>query len=166
MKKSIKELLSIDLKSLLDNSSFLRDGITDEKDSRKFLIYDLESKFLNIYDQLEIRIFDGHPMHIQFRTKMNDSQQMKTVIERITKEYGPDQNNLISKDWDSKKHFAWWFKNEKHELTADDAFEKNPDSIYYGLMITPGPLGGSELLICNYMVLENKDEKQNFQNTQ
>lgn len=159
MKRNVKELFSIDLRCLLENSTFLKNEIVEGKYNREYLIYDLNSKFLNTYDQLSITLFKGKPTHLTFTAKVDDSQKTKEVIEKLTDEYGPDQNNFTSDDWGMKEHFAWWFINEQHHQTVDDPFGREQNKIYYGIMINSLFWGGSELVICNYMFLETKSRQ-------
>lgn len=124
MKKTIKELLSIDLEFLLRNSTFLKDQIEDKSDSRKFLLYDLNSKFIDVIDQIEIRIFEGVPQHLIFKTtsiitkqnlfaakfelRMNDSAETR---------FGGGNNSLLPRSnfWRKDKSLPYSKANKNFE---------------------------------------------------
>ena len=59
--RTIKELLEIDIDLLNKNSVFKTDLISDSNDNRNFLIFDLKSKFLDLFDQFQISFFDEKP---------------------------------------------------------------------------------------------------------
>lgn len=151
MKRDIKEVLSIDLDMLLENATFVKDQVEDD-DSKEFLLYDLNPMFLDVYDQMMVRVFNGEPRHLEFRGEMAKENRFKGIVARIADEYGPDQDRQTEAHWSNKTYYGWLFKNEDHEETFDDPMLDDP--FYYGILMGPNGLGKSELIILEYSVLE------------
>ncbi|WP_298762047.1 hypothetical protein [uncultured Psychroserpens sp.] len=150
--RTIKELLEIDIDLLNTNSIFKTDLISDSNDNRNFLLFDLKSKFLKIFNQFQISIFDNKAQHLEFRASNYKSQDIKELIEMIVDEYGTDENNQNVTDWNTLKHMSWWFKNEKHESTYDDY--ENKDDLYYGIMISGNKSNGIEFSLIDYSSID------------
>ncbi len=158
--RTIKELLEIDVELLQRNSTFKTDLVADKKNNTKFLLFDLNIKFLNIFDQFLISIFNDKAKHLEFRTSKNNLDALKKIIELITEEYGPDENNQTVEDWNNSKYMSWWFKNENHEQTYDDY--ENTDELYYGFMIDGMKKRNVQLFILSYSNVESKFENKNW----
>ena len=131
--RTIKEILGIDIELLYENSVFKTDSIAETNDNKNFLLFNLKSKFLKIFDQFQISIFDGKAEHLELRASNCKPNDLKKVIGLIIDEYGPDENNQNLSDLNTFELMSWWFKNDKHEQTYDEY--DNIDELYYGFMI-------------------------------
>jgi hypothetical protein len=158
--RTIKELLKIDIDLLNKDSIFKTDFISESSDNRNFLLFDLNSKFLEIFDQYQTSIFNGKAQHLEFRTSNYDSDKLRELIDLIVNEYGVDENNQNSSDWNTLKHMSWWFKNENHEPTYDDY--DNTDDLHYGIMISENNTNGIEFSIVDYINIDPKFNKINW----
>ncbi|WP_179317923.1 hypothetical protein [Winogradskyella undariae] len=158
--RTIKELLEIDIEFLDKNSVFNTDLISDSNDTRNFLLFDLKSKFLKIFDQFQISMFNKKAKHLQFRTSNYDAIELLKLIDLIVEEYGNDENDQRSSDWNTLKYMSWWFKNESHEPTYDDY--ENTDALYYGIMMSENQPNGIEFSIIEYSNTDMNFEKINW----
>ena len=158
--RNIKELLGIDIDFLYQNSEFKTDLIIDKSDNRNFMLFDLNSKFLEIFDQYQISIFGGKASHLEFLCKSQNSDRISKLIELIVCEYGTDENNQNSADWNSSKYMTWWFKNAKHEQTFDEP--DNTEELYYGIMIDGMNENQMTLAIIEYNNIDHKLNKKNW----
>lgn len=152
--RTIKEILEIDMDLLYENSTFRTNSISESSHNKSFLVFDINSKFFNIFDQFQVSIFDDKAYHLQFQTSHYDSDHLKKLLDLIVDEYGTDENDQNSSDWNTLKHMSWWFKNKNHEPTYDDY--DNTDDLYYGIMISEDSKKGIELTIIDYKNLESK----------
>ncbi|EDP70750.1 hypothetical protein FBALC1_08323 [Flavobacteriales bacterium ALC-1] len=158
--RTIKELLEIDIDLLNENSVFKTDFISESNDNRNFLLFDLKSKFLEIFDQYQVSMFDQKAQHLEFRASNCEPNDLKKLIELIVDEYGQDENNQSSSDWNNLKHMSWWFKNETHEPTYDDY--ENTDDLYYGIMISENKTNGIEFSIVDYSHIDSRLNEINW----
>jgi len=158
--RTIKELLEIDIEFLNENSVFKTDSISGSNDNRNFLLFDLKSKFLKIFNQFQISIFDNKAQHLEFRTSKYKSDELKELIELIVDEYGTDENNQSATDWNTLKHMSWWFKNVQHEQTYDEP--NNTEELHYGIMIDGMNDERINLLIINYCNIDSKLNSENW----
>ncbi|MAB47799.1 MAG: hypothetical protein CMC05_04125 [Flavobacteriaceae bacterium] len=158
--RDIKELLEIDMDFLYRNLVFKADLISDQNDYRNFLLFDLKSNFLGLFDQLQISIFDKKARHMEFRTSNYEDSELKRLINLIVNEYGKDENEQNWSDWNTLKQMSWWFKNDNHEPTYDEY--DNTDDLYYGIMISEDKTIGLRLSIIEYSNIDNEFDKKNW----
>jgi len=159
-RRTIKELLEIDIDFLYENSVFKTDLIAEQSDTRNFLKFDLKSKFLGLFDQFQISMFDGKACHLEFQSLKQEPNKINKVIELILNEYGSDENNQNLADWNLNKYLSWWFKNNEHEKTYDIPF--STDDIYYGITIDGMENGITKFLFLNYSNIEANLNKKNW----
>ena len=158
--RTIKELLEIDIDLLNKNSVFKTDLISDSNDNRNFLIFDLKSKFLDLFDQFQISFFDEKPCHLELLCRNINSNSTKKIIELIVSEYGVDENNQSASDWNTSKYLSWWFKDNNHEQTYDEP--ENTDELFYGIMIDGMKNNQLNLAIIDYKNIDPKLNKINW----
>ena len=158
--RNIKELLEIDIDLLNKNSVFKTDLISDSNDNRSFLIFDLKSKFLDLFDQFQISIFDEKPCHLELFSRNINSNSTEKIIELIVSEYGVDENNQSASDWNTSKYLSWWFKDSNHEQIYDEP--ENMDELFYGIMIDGMKNNQLNLAIIDYNNIEPKLNKINW----
>ena len=158
--RSIKKLLKIDTDFLYRNSVFKTDLISDRNDSRNLLLFELKSKYLKLFDQFKISIFDQKARHLELRTSNYEFSELKKFIDLIVNEYGRDENDQTSYDWISFRLMSWWFKNDNHELTYDDY--ENTDELHYGIMISEDKTTGLSFSIIEYSNTDIEFDKTNW----
>jgi hypothetical protein len=156
--RNIKELLGIDIDFLYKKSIFKADLISDPNDTRNFLVFELNFKFLEIFDQFQISIFNGKALHLEFHSSDYEPDNLKKLLDLILNEYGNDENNQSSTD--SLNHMSWWFKDNEHSQTYDDY--ENTDELYYGIMISGNNAKGIELPILSYSNIDLNFNKINW----
>ncbi len=153
-------MLEIDTNFLYRNSVFKADLISDQNDYRNFLLFDLKSKFLELFDQLQISMFDKKPRHLEFSTSNYETTELKKLIDLIVNEYGKDENDQTSSDWNTFKQMSWWFKNDNHEPTYDDY--DNTDDLHYGMVISKDKTIGLRFSIIEYSNTDIRFDKINW----
>ncbi|MAL60228.1 MAG: hypothetical protein CMC14_09285 [Flavobacteriaceae bacterium] len=158
--RTIKELLEIDVDLLNENSVFKTDLISDRNDTRNFLLFDLKSKFLELFDQYQISMFDKEARHLEFRASDYETSELEKLINLIVNEYGADENDQSLSDWNTFKYMSWWFKNKNHEPTYDDY--ENTDDLHYGMMISEDETIGLIFSIVEYSNTDIKFNKINW----
>jgi len=158
--RTIKELLEIDIEFLDKNSVFKTDSISESNDNRNFLLFDLKSKFLEIFDHFQISIFDGKARHLEFQALNSKPEGIKKVIELIVNEYGADENNQNAADWNIQKYMTWWFKNDEHEQTYGKP--KNSEELYYGIMLDGMDNERINLSLIDYYNIDSNLNKKNW----
>lgn len=158
--RNIKELLKIDTDFLYRNSVFKADLISDQNDYRNFLLFALKSKFFELFDELQISMFYKKARHLEFRTSNYEASELKKLIDLIVNEYGKDENDQTSSDWNTFKLMSWWFKNDNHEPTYDDY--DNTDDLHYGIMISEDKTIGLRLSILDYSNTDIEFDKRNW----
>ncbi|MCF1191195.1 hypothetical protein LRR18_06315 [Mangrovimonas sp. AS39] len=158
--KNIKELLQIDIDFLYQNSLFKSDLKTDQNDTRNYLLFDLESKFLDLFDQFQITLFDGNVRHLELISKDINSDKMKKIIELIISQYGADENNQTKSDWNTSKYLSWWFKNSNHQQTIDQP--ENSDELYYGIVVDGMKNNQLNIVLLDYINIDPKLNNKNW----
>ncbi|MDN3664388.1 hypothetical protein ACFFU1_11595 [Algibacter miyuki] len=120
----------------------------------------MKSKFLKIFDQYQISIFNEKAQHLELRSRNYKSDDIKKLIGLIVDEYGTDENNQNVSDWDGLKYMTWWFKNKNHEQTYDEP--ENTEELYYGIMIEGMNENQVRLAILDYHNIDSKLNKKNW----
>lgn len=158
--KNIKELLQIDIDFLYQNSLFKSDSKNDQNDTRNYLLFHLESKFLDLFDQFQITLFDGNARHLELISNYINSDKMKKIIELIISQYGVDENNQTISDWNTSKYLSWWFKNSNLQQTIDEP--ENSDELYYGIVIDGMKNNQLNIVLLDYINIDPKLNNKNW----
>ncbi|WP_157492045.1 hypothetical protein [Mangrovimonas sp. ST2L15] len=158
--RDIKELLQIDIDFLCENSRFKSDLINDQNDTRNFLLFDLKSKFLDLFDQFQISLFEKKARHLELNSLNPNPEKIKKILELIVSEYETDENNQSASDWNASKHLSWWFKNDKHHQTYDEP--ENMEDLFYGFIIDGLKDNQVTLAILDYKNIDPKLNKKNW----
>lgn len=158
--RNIKELLEIDIDFLYQNSQIKSDSKTDKNDNRNYLLFDLNSKFLELFDHFQISMFHEKALHLEFISQNPNLDRIERLIELIVNEYGADENNQSASDWKTSKYLSWWFKNDIHDRTYDDP--ENTDELYYGITIDGMKNNLLNLVLIDYKNIDPKLNKKNW----